>query len=91
MPQLNILLEPDAALKGVDPDTVVFINTPVTVANMTGGMQSGKPSIMIIADLPDGKKAVIETSAELFMTAAEAFRTYYIKQGLEEFQKRHKN
>lgn len=36
---------------------------------LSNGMASGKPSVMIRFDLPDGKTVIAETSARLFASA----------------------
>jgi hypothetical protein len=45
-----------------------------SVALLEKGMASGKPSVMMRVDLPDGKFVIVETSLVLFLTAADAFR-----------------
>lgn len=47
------------------------------IAALRGGMSSGKPSIMIRFNLPDGKVALGQTSLALFLSAAEAFKAKY--------------
>jgi hypothetical protein len=42
------------------------------VAVLDGGMKSGRPSVAIRLDLPDGRTVVAETSARLFCVAARA-------------------
>jgi hypothetical protein len=42
------------------------------VAFLEGGMSSGKPSVALRFDLPDGSVVIAETSARLFCTAARA-------------------
>lgn len=51
----------------------------IQVAALEGGMASGKPSIAIRLDLPDGRVVVAETSLELFLAAASALRTRFEK------------
>ena len=50
-----------------DPDTLTILGLPV-------GMVSGKPSVGITAQLPDGKWVLIQTSLELFQGANAALR-----------------
>lgn len=45
---------------------------PIRVAVLEGGLTSGRPSVAIRLDLPDGQTVVAETSARLFCTAAKA-------------------
>lgn len=47
------------------------------VAVLEGGMESGKPSIALRIDLPDGKSVIAETSARLFCTAARTIMARY--------------
>jgi hypothetical protein len=44
----------------------------IGVAALSDGMGSGKPSIALRIDLPDGKSVIAETSARLFCIAARA-------------------
>lgn len=53
------------------------------IAGLSKGMKSGKPSISIRIDLPDGRVVLAETSMRLFLSAAEAFEQRYRKE-LEE-------
>ena len=50
---------------------------PIQVALLDAGMQSGRPSVSIRFDLPDGKTVVAETSLRLFAAAARAFAAKY--------------
>ncbi len=43
---------------------------PIGVALLDNGMTSGRPSITLRLDLPDGRVVMTETSARLFCTAA---------------------
>lgn len=49
----------------------------LSIAALSKGMASGKPSISIRIDLPDGKVVIAETSMRLFLGAAEAFKAKY--------------
>jgi hypothetical protein len=40
-------------------------------------MASGKPSVMLRIDLPDGRVVLAETSLRLFAAAAHAFASNY--------------
>lgn len=79
MPRLNISLEgdncwPDLADKR---EQVIHITEGFSVAALSGGMQSGKASVAVRIDLPDGTTVVAETSMRLFLTAADMFRARY--------------
>ena len=54
----------------LEPDAVQF-------AALRGGMVSGKPSVTVRIDLPDGNVAFWETSMANFMTMALAFEGRY--------------
>ena len=47
---------------------------PIQIGALQGGMTSGKPSVAIRIDLPDGKVVVAETSWALFDAAHSALR-----------------
>lgn len=49
----------------------------IQVAVLDKGMASGRPSVAIRVDLPDGKHVVAETSARLFCMAARAITAKY--------------
>ena len=74
MPEMTINLSgdgcwPDLKKKG-------FIETdptkPIQLAALPAGMVSGKPSVSIRMDLPDGTVVIGETSVKLFQMAAAA-------------------
>jgi hypothetical protein len=50
---------------------------PLQVALLNKGMASGRPSVMLRIDLPDGRVVLAETSLLLFATAARAFASNY--------------
>lgn len=50
---------------------------PIQVATLTGGLQSGRPSVAIRIDLDDGQIIVAETTARLFCSAAKAIMVKY--------------
>lgn len=56
---------------------VIHITTPMSVGGLAGGMGSGKPSVAIRFDLPDGNSIIAETSLELFLAAADALKTKF--------------
>jgi uncharacterized protein (UPF0371 family) len=76
MPMLNIKLDgdncwPDLADK---PEGELIETQTIEVALLPGGMSSGKASVAIRIDLPDGRTVIAQTSQELFDAAARAFR-----------------
>lgn len=50
---------------------------PIQVAVLEGGLQSGRPSVALRIDLPDGRTVVAETTARLFCSAAKAIMAKY--------------
>lgn len=77
---LNIILEepawPELADRG---DDVIHISEGniLGLAVLDGGMTSGKPSVALRIDLPDGKVVIAETSARLLCTAAQTILARY--------------
>ena len=49
----------------------------IGLAVLSGGMTSGKPSIMLRIDLPDGRTVMAETSWRLLRTACDAISARY--------------
>ena len=50
---------------------------PIEVCVLDHGMGSGRPSIAMRLELPDGQIVVAETSARLFCTAARVIMSRY--------------
>lgn len=80
MPSLNIIPEgdgcwPELAELAADGQLINAMEdrAKISLAFLEAGMQSGKPSITIRIDLPDGRVVITETSGMLFMAAARAF------------------
>lgn len=77
MPVLNIKLDgdqcwPDLAAKRERGELIQ--TETISVALLPGGMSSGKASVAIRIELPDGRTVIAQTSLELFDSAARAFR-----------------
>jgi len=49
----------------------------IQMAGLHEGMTSGKPSVSIRLDLPNGTIVVAETSLALLLTAADALKAHY--------------
>lgn len=49
----------------------------IEIAALRSGLHSGRPSVAIRIDLPDGRVVVAETSLRLFLQAAAALRGRY--------------
>lgn len=50
---------------------------PIGVTALNKGTTSGRPSVCLRVDLPDGRTVLAETSLRLFLAAADALRAYY--------------
>ncbi len=74
---LHIFLDADGMMKDVDRSKIVEANKDISIGILDGGMQSGKPSVALSFELPDGKVVFAETSYALFMTCAKAFAARY--------------
>lgn len=76
MPSLQIHLDGDgcwpdlASLKAAGK--LEWDNVPVEIALLKGGMQSGKASVAMRFNFPDGRVFICETSADLFVTAGKS-------------------
>ncbi len=57
------------------------LETIYSIAAMPGGMQSGHPSVGVFAKDKDGKWFFTQTSLELFISAADAMRARFYKNG----------
>lgn len=58
-------------------ENIVFAKNGMQVLVIERGMSSGKPSVAIRLDLPDGKSVVAETSARLFCSAGRMVAAKY--------------
>lgn len=78
IPMHIILREP--AWPELDKEKIIHLGEgapPVQVAVLDKGLQSGRPSVAIRIDLPDGRTVIAETTARLFCTAARAIMAKY--------------
>lgn len=83
MPAMNLKFDvkddgdgawPDLADKG---KKVHWVEDTIEVSALVGGMASGKPSVGLRLNLPDGSVCIAQTSLALFLTAAEALKARY--------------
>ena len=58
-------------------DKVIHITDDMEIAALSGGMTSGRPSVALRINLPDGQVVVAELSMRLFLMAAHAFTARY--------------
>lgn len=73
---LNLQLDGDNAWPELVNRRVAFADN-LSIAGLAGGMQSGRPSVMLRIDLHDNRTVICETSLALFLTAADALRARY--------------
>jgi hypothetical protein len=69
---MSIILEGDGAFSE-EGDRIVE-GTMTKMALLTSGMVSGRPSIGIIIEMPDGTAAFAQTSLRMLLTACDAFK-----------------
>lgn len=75
MISMTINLNGDGAWPDLQGKTFVHLSggaPPIQVAVLDRGMTSGRPSVALRFELPDGQTVVAETSARLFCSAARA-------------------
>ncbi len=73
---LELRLEGEGALADwVDREMVS--GEPLIICALSGGMESGLPSVALACELPDGKVFFAQTSLRLFLAAADALRARY--------------
>lgn len=82
MISIRILLDGDRSMPDLAPgdERIIHLGNdapPMWLTALAGGMTSGKPSVMIRLDLPDGRIVMAETSLSLLLAAADAFRGRY--------------
>lgn len=78
---MKVIAEGDGAwtdLEGRMADVIhLKDDVVIQVVALSGGMVSGRPSVSLRFDLPDGKVMIAETSVVLFLAAAEILRARY--------------
>lgn len=75
MPTLITLLNADNAWPELKDKSIIHLANdapPIQIGVLDRGMSSGRPSVAIRIDLPDGRYVIAETSARLFVGAARA-------------------
>lgn len=66
---------PDLAARRAD--VIHLAETTIGLASLAGGMASGRPSVALRIDLPDGRPVVVETSWRALATAVQALAARY--------------
>lgn len=77
---MTIILDGDNAWPDLKDKEIIHLANgarPVQVAVLPGGLRSGRPSVALRLDLPDGRVVVAETTARLFVSAARAISARY--------------
>lgn len=82
MPTLSVKLDgdrayPDLAQRAADVIHLGEGAPPIGVTALAGGMASGRTSVALRIDLPDGRVVLAETSLRLFLLAADMLRACY--------------
>lgn len=81
MPSINITFQepawPDLAERRTDIIHLGNGAPPMGLAVLDHGMASGRPSVGLRIDLPDGKVVIAELSARLLVSAAVAIQARY--------------
>jgi hypothetical protein len=79
MPQLSFFLEGDGCWPDLKDGKFLQADNekPVQVAVLDAGMASGRPSVSIRMELPDGQTILGETSARLFCICAKGIMAKY--------------
>jgi hypothetical protein len=76
MPSLDVILDGDGCWPDARGERLLDLTNagPIGMALLPGGMMSGKPSVTIRIDMPDGKILLTQTSLALLETAVRAFQ-----------------
>jgi hypothetical protein len=70
MNSLSLNLSGDGAWQDLaDREVIHLQGVDIGVAVLDAGLASGRPSVAIRIDLPDGKTVIAETTARLFVSA----------------------
>jgi hypothetical protein len=80
MLQISVILDGPGAWPDLDWQKVVHVaedGPPVQVAVFAKGMVTGRPSVVLRMDLPDGQTVLAQTSARLFCSAARIVMAQY--------------
>jgi hypothetical protein len=80
MISMHVVLQGEGAFADVPREQFIHMGRdakPIQVVVLDKGMSSGKPSVALRLDLPDGTTVCAETSARLFVTAARAIHARY--------------
>jgi hypothetical protein len=80
MPSIELRLEGDGAIpemaEAIKKKRVHKVES-IVLSALEGGMQSGRPSVVIAIPLKDGSWVYAQSSMRLFLACAEALRIRY--------------
>ena len=87
MPHLKLILdaEPHWPELAQQRERLIHLENsapPIQIASLPGGMASGKTSVCLRLDLPDGRVVLAQTSLALFLTAAAALEAKYPQEAM---------
>lgn len=77
MPMITIILDGDGAAPELATSKVHHVTDDFKVMALSGGMESGRPSVGIVARLEDGSHVFLKTSMRCFLAAAKAFEARF--------------
>ena len=78
MNSISVNLNGDAAWTVLAEREIIHLRDgSIEVAVLEGGLASGRPSVAIRFDLPDGKTVITETTARLFVGAGRMIAARY--------------
>lgn len=78
MNSLSVNLNGDGAWTDLAEREIVHLrDINIELAVLDGGLASGRPSVAIRLDLPDGKTIIAETTARLFVSAGRMIAGRY--------------
>ena len=77
MAHIKICLDGDGAAPELATGIVHHVKDSIKVTALSGGMESGRPSVGIIAKLGDGSHVFLEMSMRMFLAAGAAFSARY--------------
>ena len=84
MPQINVIIDGDGAGADLKPDDTIFLEDAAwTLIRLRGGMTSGRSSLMLRIELPDGKTLLAQTSLGAWQMATAALKGAELRDGRE--------
>lgn len=81
MVSMEVIFDGDNCWPDLSEMEVVVATAPIRMAALRGGMVSGKPSVTVRVDLPDGSVVLAETTMVLLMGALRLFKAEFGEEG----------